>query len=183
MGTLYSVKVWENGQPEPASWNLTSQRGLNDESNGSLLFNSHHVDLTLGNISIVSLSGEPIAAAAGSPSSSNVDAVSYEPLTLLTFGDVGLTETSSGADGLATLTATPVDERSLQEANLNRGNSKTVPNDIDRPTPQYGSTYASEPSGQPNLGDSFQNEEEAIDAALGELLRTDWLEIQRLKIV
>jgi hypothetical protein len=52
-GSLYSLKVWEAGQLEPTEWNLTKQRGLEDEANGSVLLVAHHVDLTFGDVTIV----------------------------------------------------------------------------------------------------------------------------------
>ena len=54
-GSLYSLKVWEYGQAEPANWNLTSQRDLSDQANGSLIFIAHHVDTTIGDVVITPL--------------------------------------------------------------------------------------------------------------------------------
>ena len=51
-GSLYSLKVWEAGKIEPATWNLTKQRDLSDQANGSVIFIAHHVDLTLGDVII-----------------------------------------------------------------------------------------------------------------------------------
>jgi hypothetical protein len=53
VGSLYSLKVWEAGQPEPSSWNLTRQRDLDDVANGSAILVAHHVDLTFGDVTIV----------------------------------------------------------------------------------------------------------------------------------
>ena len=52
-GPLYSLKVWENGQPEPSGWNLTKQRGLTDMASGSLILVAHHVDATFGDVTVV----------------------------------------------------------------------------------------------------------------------------------
>ena len=52
-GNLYSLKVWEDGTNEPATWNLTRLRSSGDVSNGSIIFIAHHVDLTIGDINIV----------------------------------------------------------------------------------------------------------------------------------
>ena len=52
-GTSYSLKVWEAGQSEPAEWNLTKQRGMGDVANGSAFLVAHHVDLTIGNLTII----------------------------------------------------------------------------------------------------------------------------------
>ena len=49
----YSLKVWESGQTEPANWTLTKQRALtHDLSNGSPIVVAHHVDLTVGDVTI-----------------------------------------------------------------------------------------------------------------------------------
>lgn len=55
---LYNFKVWEQGEPEPATWDLTIQEDLNDPQTGSLLLLSHHVDATFGDIQIVPVTGQ-----------------------------------------------------------------------------------------------------------------------------
>ena len=52
-GSLYSLKVWREGDPEPESWNLQSQRDSSDLESGSVLINAHHVDMTIGDILLV----------------------------------------------------------------------------------------------------------------------------------
>lgn len=52
VGPNYSLKVWESSQNEPDNWTLTKQRGLSDLSNGSPIVVAHHVDLTVGDITI-----------------------------------------------------------------------------------------------------------------------------------
>jgi hypothetical protein len=49
-GGLYSLKVWEEGQPEPSGWDLTTQEGLSDPQNGSFLLLAHHVDASFGDV-------------------------------------------------------------------------------------------------------------------------------------
>ncbi|MBI1878024.1 MAG: DUF1349 domain-containing protein [Chloroflexi bacterium] len=51
-GGLYSLKVWQNGLPEPATWDLTAQEQLADPQNGSLLLLAHHVDASFGDVTI-----------------------------------------------------------------------------------------------------------------------------------
>jgi len=53
VGPLYSLKVWDDNQDEPAEWNLQQQTGLADEVNGSLVLILHHVDATFGNLTVV----------------------------------------------------------------------------------------------------------------------------------
>jgi hypothetical protein len=50
--SLYEFKVWQEGQPEPASWTLSVQEGPDDVQAGSLLLLAHHVDCVFGNVSI-----------------------------------------------------------------------------------------------------------------------------------
>ncbi len=54
-GQRYQLKVWEMGQSEPATWNLTLQEPLDSPLSGSLLFIAHEVDARFGNVSIVPL--------------------------------------------------------------------------------------------------------------------------------
>ena len=55
VGGLYSFKVWQEGLPEPAGWDLTRQEGLQDPQSGSLLLVAHHIDATFGNVTITPL--------------------------------------------------------------------------------------------------------------------------------
>jgi hypothetical protein len=51
--SYYRLKVWRQGAPQPARWDL---RGLGDASgwpSGSIALNANHVDATFGNITIV----------------------------------------------------------------------------------------------------------------------------------
>ena len=54
-GGRYSLKVWEDGEPEPSDWNLVAQGTLSDPQNGSFLLLAHHADVTFGNISVTPL--------------------------------------------------------------------------------------------------------------------------------
>jgi hypothetical protein len=51
---LYSLKIWEQGQPEPESWDLVhqAQTGL---LQGSLVLIAHYVDATFGNVTVTPL--------------------------------------------------------------------------------------------------------------------------------
>jgi len=56
VGSLYFLKVWNDGHAEPSEWNIQKQRGLWDETNGSLVLNLHHVDATFGNLTVIPIS-------------------------------------------------------------------------------------------------------------------------------
>ncbi|NIA25990.1 MAG: DUF1349 domain-containing protein, partial [Gammaproteobacteria bacterium] len=55
-GPLYSLKIWEDGTTEPATWQLTDQQGqAGDPVSGSFLLLAHHVDVAIGNITVTAL--------------------------------------------------------------------------------------------------------------------------------
>ncbi|NOY56602.1 MAG: PKD domain-containing protein, partial [Actinobacteria bacterium] len=54
-GALYSLKVWNQSQAEPAGWDLTDQEALTDPQNGSVLLVAHHVDATFGDVTITAV--------------------------------------------------------------------------------------------------------------------------------
>jgi hypothetical protein len=54
-GSRYSLKVWAQGQPEPAVWNLVGQEGLTDVQSGSMLLLVHEADVSFGNVTVVKL--------------------------------------------------------------------------------------------------------------------------------
>ena len=64
-GGRYSLKVWEDGEPEPSDWNLVAQGTLSDPQNGSFLLLAHHADVTFGNISVTPLLIRDIAITTG----------------------------------------------------------------------------------------------------------------------
>lgn len=47
----YSIKVWEEGTPEPANF-LISQKMIDQEPFGSFYLNSHYVDVTFGDVTV-----------------------------------------------------------------------------------------------------------------------------------
>jgi hypothetical protein len=51
-GGLYSLKVWEDGQPEPSAWNLIYQAGSSNLANGSFMLLAHHVDASFGDVTV-----------------------------------------------------------------------------------------------------------------------------------
>jgi hypothetical protein len=55
LGPLYSLKVWEDGEPEPPAWDLQEQQELTDLAVGSLVLLAHHVDAWFGTVSITPL--------------------------------------------------------------------------------------------------------------------------------
>ncbi|MFH1843685.1 MAG: DUF1349 domain-containing protein [bacterium] len=80
-GGLYSLKVWPDGEPEPAFWNLTRQRGSSDEPNGSLIIIGHHVDITVGDITVteIPLTLSDVHATATSPTTATVSWTTDNP--------------------------------------------------------------------------------------------------------
>jgi len=51
-GGLYRLKVWEEGEGEPAAWNLTHQADSSNLGNGSFLLLAHHVDASFGDVTV-----------------------------------------------------------------------------------------------------------------------------------
>jgi hypothetical protein len=52
VGGLYSVKIWEQGDPEPAEWLITRQETLGDPQEGAPVLVAHHVDASFGTVVI-----------------------------------------------------------------------------------------------------------------------------------
>jgi hypothetical protein len=58
LGSLYSLKVWENGaESEPVDWTIYKQTDKGNLANGSFLLVAHHVDATFGNVSVTPIGG------------------------------------------------------------------------------------------------------------------------------
>ena len=55
VGSRYSIRVWEQGQPEPGAWILSGIEAAVDEPYGSCIIVAHHVDLTIGDITVAPL--------------------------------------------------------------------------------------------------------------------------------
>lgn len=55
VGGLYRLKVWQQGEPEPAAWDLTQQEDLSDPQSGSILLLAHYVDASFGPVSVTRL--------------------------------------------------------------------------------------------------------------------------------
>ncbi len=51
-GSVYKIKVWEDGQAEPANWDLVNKVDAPGLGNGSLLLIAHHVDATYGDVTV-----------------------------------------------------------------------------------------------------------------------------------
>ena len=51
--TLYQVKLWEDGQPEPQNWDLEAKEPPGDLPGGSALLIAHNTDVTFGNVKVV----------------------------------------------------------------------------------------------------------------------------------
>ena len=54
-GYYYFFKVWEEGSKEPEKWSLQRQSDRNGLGKGSFLVVFHHVDATLGNLTVSSV--------------------------------------------------------------------------------------------------------------------------------
>ncbi|RPH35650.1 DUF1349 domain-containing protein, partial [bacterium] len=70
VGGLYNFKAWPASQAEPASWMLTDQESLSGPQRGGFLLVAHHVDATIGPITVRPVDAIPpvlssIAAAPG----------------------------------------------------------------------------------------------------------------------
>ncbi|MCK4959164.1 MAG: fibronectin type III domain-containing protein, partial [Planctomycetes bacterium] len=51
-GDLYSMKVWEQGQPEPANWDLVGEAREAEPAAGSMMLIAHYADATFGKVEI-----------------------------------------------------------------------------------------------------------------------------------
>ena len=51
-GTLYSLKVWEQGTNEPAAWTISGYGPSGELKQGSALLNTHFADVSYGNVNI-----------------------------------------------------------------------------------------------------------------------------------
>lgn len=51
-GGLYKMKVWEDGQSEPAKWSLTYGSNASNLGYGCLLLIAHHVEATYGDLTV-----------------------------------------------------------------------------------------------------------------------------------
>jgi len=50
VGGLYKLKVWPDGQAEPADWDLTGQEQLSDPQSGSMMLIAHNRDVSFGSL-------------------------------------------------------------------------------------------------------------------------------------
>lgn len=64
-GAVYSLKVWEESQPEPIAWNLTEEHNNDYPMAGSMLLVAHQADVSFGNVSIVPITGPNTPPTAG----------------------------------------------------------------------------------------------------------------------
>jgi len=60
VGGVYRFKVWEAAQVEPASWMLTGQEDLTGPQHGSLLLIAHHVNVTIGPVTVTPVSPDNV---------------------------------------------------------------------------------------------------------------------------
>lgn len=59
--TLYAVKLWEDGQPEPHTWDLQATEPPGNIPSGSALLIAHNTDVTFGNVKAIPLASTAIA--------------------------------------------------------------------------------------------------------------------------
>jgi hypothetical protein len=57
--SMYLLKVWEQGTPEPGEWDLISTGYGGELEYGSLLLLAHHIDATFGDVQVVPLTDQP----------------------------------------------------------------------------------------------------------------------------
>jgi len=62
VGAVYKLKVWEDGMPEPAGWDVEGQEQLTDPQRGSCLLISHQYDVTFGDVVATPVAGPPNVA-------------------------------------------------------------------------------------------------------------------------
>lgn len=70
----YAVKVWPQGETEPAAWILSGTGLTSDPARGSLLLVAHHVDVRFGNITIT-----PLSASTPDTTPPQISAISATP--------------------------------------------------------------------------------------------------------
>jgi hypothetical protein len=75
----YFLKVWQAGDSEPLQWNLTKTYPGGVVTNGSALLIAHHMDVTFGDMTVVSLDNVI------PPAISNVQAVPGETTAIITW--------------------------------------------------------------------------------------------------
>jgi hypothetical protein len=66
--SIYSLKVWEKGSPEPVEWNLSGQGVAGELKYGSVVLMSHYVDADFGKVSITPITHTLIPAVNGTDS-------------------------------------------------------------------------------------------------------------------
>ena len=107
----YSMKVWEEEESEPSSWNLEKVISPNSLLNGSLLLVAHHADADFGDVEVVQLvDGSPIT-----PTPTPTATPTSEPsMTPTPTSDPGTTPTPT-SDPSVTPTSTPTTPAPLNE--------------------------------------------------------------------
>jgi PKD repeat protein len=76
---MYSLKVWQAGDSEPLQWNLTKTYPGGVVTNGSALLIAHHMDVTFGDMTVVSLDNVI------PPAISNVQVIPGETTAIITW--------------------------------------------------------------------------------------------------
>ena len=172
VGPLYSLKVWPEGQAEPAAWNIQTQRGLSDEPRGSLIINLHHVDATIGNVTVVPVgtsipdTNPPTVESVGTISDTEVLVSFSEPVDQVSATDTGnysidngitISSASLGANERSvTLTTNPHLENVIYTIQISGvADQESPPNVMDPVSLQY--TFTPPQPAQPVAQYLFEN--------------------------
>lgn len=75
VGPRYLFKVWQDNIPEPGFWDLTGQDSFSDPQQGCLLIVAHHVDASIGNITVnqMAVATPPLSTIDATPAKDIVD--------------------------------------------------------------------------------------------------------------
>ena len=84
-GSLYSLKVWPDREPEPAAWSLQRMTTLTNLQRGAFLLKAHHVDVTFGVLSVI-----PLAEMSWARVSKVTSVLVRSPLLLFSVAAAGL---------------------------------------------------------------------------------------------
>ena len=99
-GGLYQLRVWEDGQPEPAGWDISGQELLSDPQNGSMMLISHQADVSFGPVTVTALPDPP-----NTPPTANDDTRFLAPLDSL---DVDVLANDTDVDGTLDLSSVEI---------------------------------------------------------------------------
>ncbi len=105
-GDLYSLRVWHQGTPEPAVWDLIYLDQAKKAARGSLLLLSHYVDATFGDVEVAPTEPVPVQLAQFTGLATGIDRVQLYWRTLSETNNYGF-EVERAPDQPVTFTALP----------------------------------------------------------------------------